>query len=124
MKHRRRLILAAAGALIAQRSALAQQPGKVYRVGLLSVGTSADPKEQDNWQAFINAMRELGYVEGKNLALRRAFGSSNFERLPELVADLVRSNVDVIVTTGTREIRAAKQATSTIPIVMTLAADP
>ena len=124
MNRRRRLILGFSGALLAPRSSLAQQAGKIHQVGLLSVGTSTNPADQVNWQPFIDELRKLNYVEGRNLVLRREFGSSDFARLPELVANLVKNKVDVIVATGTREIRAAKQTTNAIPIVMTLAADP
>ena len=69
-------------------------------------------------------MRELGYVKGQNLAVQNAFGNGRPERLPALVAALVHAKVDVIVTTGTRETRAARQATATIPIVMLVVPDP
>jgi putative ABC transport system substrate-binding protein len=88
----------------------------------LSVGS--DPKQPLTWQPFLDAMRELGYVEGRNLTVKRALGSGRSGDLPGLVEDLVRSGVDVIVTTGTRETLAAKQATSTTPIVMLLVPDP
>jgi putative ABC transport system substrate-binding protein len=76
------------------------------------------------WQRFLEAMRELNYVEGRNLIVRRAFAEGNDDLLPSLVADLVQAKVDAIVTTSTLETRAAKQATTTIPIVMTVAPDP
>src|SRR5437899_1773643 len=69
-------------------------------------------------------MRELNYVEGRNLVVRLAFAEGQPERLPSLIADLMEAKVDVIVTTATQETKAAKRATSTIPIVMTVAPDP
>ena len=68
--------------------------------------------------------RELGYVKGQNLAVQHAFANGRADRLPPLVAALVHSNVNVIVTTGSRETQALRLATSTIPIVMTLVPDP
>jgi putative ABC transport system substrate-binding protein len=100
----------------------AQPPQRVYRVGLLTLG--GDPAHSPFWQKFLNAMRELNYVEGRNLNVTRAFADGNLDRLPGLVADLVRAKVDVIVSTSTRETVAAKQATPGIPIVMTLVPDP
>src|SRR5262249_27617938 len=77
------------------------------------------------WKGFIDAMREHGYVEGRNVVIRRgAAGDGRPDRLREFVAGFLRDGVDVIVTTSTRETEAAKQATSTIPIVMTLSPDP
>jgi len=69
-------------------------------------------------------MRELNYEEGRNLVVRLAFAEGRPERLPSLIADLMEAMVDVIVTTATQETVAAKRATSTIPIVMTVAPDP
>jgi putative tryptophan/tyrosine transport system substrate-binding protein len=103
-------------------AARAQETGRVYQVGLLTLGT--DPMRSGFWQRFLEAMRELNYVEGRNLIVRRAFAEGNDDLLPSLVADLVQAKVDAIVTTSTPETRAAKQATTTIPIVMTVAPDP
>ena len=109
--------------LSAPLAAGAQQAVKVYRVGTLTIGFR-DPTQPDWWQPFIDAMRELGYVEGRNLFLKRAVAAGQPERLAGLADDLVRAQVDVIVTTSWRETQAAMQATSTIPIVMTFAPDP
>ena len=80
------------------------------------------------WRAqyapFIEAMRDLNYVEGRNLVIRPAFADGKVERLPTLVADLVRAKVDVIVSSATTETVAANRATSSIPIVMWLVDDP
>jgi ABC-type uncharacterized transport system substrate-binding protein len=109
--------------LAAPLAAGAQQTGNVYRVGLLTMGTITP--DVPMWSAFIDAMRKYGYVEGRNLVVRRgAAGDGQPDRLPEFVAGFLRDGVDVIVTTSTRETQAARQATSTIPIVMTLSPDP
>jgi ABC transporter substrate binding protein len=100
----------------------AQQPGKVLRIGFLDASTasgSAVPVE-----AFRQGMSKLGWIEGKNIAIEYRFSELKAQRLPELAADLVRLNVDLIVTTGEPPARAAKSATTTIPIVMANAGDP
>jgi putative ABC transport system substrate-binding protein len=101
----------------------AQQAGKVYTIGTLSIGFR-DSTQPDWWKPFIDAMRELNYVEGRNLVMKRAAAGGRPERLAGLADDLVRTPVDVIVTTSWRETQAAMHATSTIPIVMTFAPDP
>jgi putative tryptophan/tyrosine transport system substrate-binding protein len=100
----------------------AQQPNKVPRIGLLSVG--ADPAKPVVWLPFLEKMREFGYVEGQNIAFERRFGEGTRERLPELIAGLVSAKVDIVVATGTSENKAAKQALPTTPIVMMLVGDP
>ena len=98
-----------------------QQPTKVFRIGFLGGSGSA---ESARTEAFRQGLRELGYVEGKNIVieLRAAEGKPDRERA--LAAELVRLKVDVIVTVGSRYTRAAKEATSTIPIVMAQDPDP
>jgi putative ABC transport system substrate-binding protein len=100
----------------------AQQPGKIPRIGLLSVGT--DPANPVQWLPFLEKMRELGYTEGRNITFDRRFGEGKRERLPELAAGLTRAKVDIVVATGTSENKAAKQAMPTTPIVMMLVGDP
>ena len=119
-----RLIGLALGALLtlAPLAVGAQEVGRAHQLGLVTLGT--DPMRSGFWQKFLEAMRELNYVEGRNLIVRRAFAEGNEDRLPSLVADLVQAKVDVIVTTSTLETMAAKKATSTIPIVMTITPDP
>ena len=112
------VLLAAAGPL----PSLAQQQGRVWRVGFLS-SVSASSSSQ-NTEAFIKGMRELGYVEGKNLAIEWRFADGHLERLPALAADLVQLKVDVIVAAASSSISAAQQATTTIPIVMATTGDP
>lgn len=101
----------------------AQQTGKVYQVGIMSNG--GNPATwRTQYAPFVEAMRELNYVEGRNLVIRPAFADGKVERLPALVAELVSAKVDVIVTSATTETVAAKRATSSIPIVMWLVPDP
>jgi ABC-type uncharacterized transport system substrate-binding protein len=102
--------------------AKAQQAGKVYRIGYVSLGSQ--PLKGGMWRMIIDAMREFDYVEGQNLVAKLAVAEGRVDRLPRLVTDLVQAKVDVIVTTSTQETLAAKQGTSTIPIVMTLVPDP
>jgi ABC-type uncharacterized transport system substrate-binding protein len=99
----------------------AQSAGKVYRIGFLFYGAPGPSAEVD---AFRQGLRELGYREGQNVAIEYRFASGQLERLPELATELVRLKVDVIVTPGTPQSLAAKQATSTIPIVFAVVADP
>jgi putative ABC transport system substrate-binding protein len=100
----------------------AQQPKKVPRIGFLS-SRSADA-EKSRLAAFQQGLRGLGYEEGKNILIEQRYAEGNFDRLPELAAELVRLNVDVLVTTGTPAAHAAKDATKTIPIVIGNAGDP
>src|SRR5713226_5011858 len=94
----------------------AQQPKKVSRVGIL------DSVPSPRTEAFRQGLRDLGYVEGQNLAIESRFGSD--DRLPDLAAELVRLKVDVIFAPATNGIQAAKNATRTIPIVMAVPGDP
>lgn len=120
--HSRRefLCLAAASVLVRPSRTAAQTQGKVYRVGYLNL--RAGPAAMDD--AFIQGMGELGYTVGRNLVLEYRWASNNMERLQAMAEELVRLNVDVIVTATTLAIRAAMRATSTIPIVMTATSDP
>jgi putative ABC transport system substrate-binding protein len=98
----------------------AQQAGKAPRVGFLFYGSAGPSPEVE---AFRQGLRELGYVEGQNISIEYRFARGRIERLPELAAELVRLRPDVIVTPGTPGSMAAKQATSTIPIVFAGVAD-
>jgi putative tryptophan/tyrosine transport system substrate-binding protein len=94
----------------------AQQPKKVPRIGYLS---SFEPaSDSARAEAIRLALRELGYIEGQNIAFEYRYTEGKTDRLPELAAELVRLKVDVLVTTGPAAVGAGKQATSTIPIVM------
>jgi ABC-type uncharacterized transport system substrate-binding protein len=102
--------------------AQAQQPQKVPRIGYLS---SVSPSVvSDRIEAFRQGLRELGYVEGKNIVIEWRHAEGKLDRLSELAAELVRLKVEMIVTAGPVPTRAAKAATSTIPIVMTQDPDP
>ena len=94
----------------------AQQLNKVPRIGYLS---GSDPaRESTRAEAIRLALRELGYIEGQNIAIEYRYAEGKLDRLPELAAELVRLKVDIIVVAGgIRLIRAAKNATKTIPIV-------
>jgi putative tryptophan/tyrosine transport system substrate-binding protein len=103
--------------------AYAQRPASIARIGFLSP-TSAGGDWAIRLQAFRDGMRELGYVEGKNLQLEVRWGEGDLKRLPVLAAELVQLKVDVIVAATSPAILAAEQATRTIPIVMPLSSDP
>jgi putative ABC transport system substrate-binding protein len=99
---------------------LAQQPGKVFRIGYLDRASSAS--SADVLEVFRQELSKLGWFEGKNIAIEYRFANQKFERLADLAIELVRLKVDVIVTGGFGPTRGAKDATATIPIVM--AQDP
>ena len=121
--NRRRLLIAlGAGALAAPLAAFAQQKGKIRRIGFLGAISASGYASQ--MEGFRSGLRDFGYVEGKNLVVEYRWAEGKYERLPELAAELIRSKVEVIVTHGTPGTRAAKQATTTIPIVMATVADP
>jgi putative ABC transport system substrate-binding protein len=98
----------------------AQRPRK-YTIGHFSAGSAQAP---ETWSVFVEALRQLGLVEGENLTFERRYAENRLDRLPELAAELVRLKVDVIVALGTLAPLAAKRATMTIPIVMANAGDP
>ena len=125
MNNRRKLLVtlgAGALAFAAPPGSFGQQQGKVWRVGFLLPG--AGSLSSANAGAFLKGMRELGYIEGKNLVIEWRFADGKLERLPGLAAELVQLKVDIIVTAGSPAISAAQKATTTIPIVMTSAGDP
>jgi putative ABC transport system substrate-binding protein len=101
--------------------ARAQQPAKISRIGRLFFSASA---EVARLEAFGRGLRELGYVEGKNIVIENRFADGKIDRFPALARELVSLKVDVIVTGGGTATRAAKDATATIPIVMTQDPDP
>jgi putative ABC transport system substrate-binding protein len=113
----RLLVTLVLGFLVVPLAANAQQPGKTYRIGVLAT-TSWPP-----FDSFREGLRALGYVEGHNMTLEYRWAEQRTTRFPDLAADLVRLPVDVIVTWGTPAAQAAKQATSTLPIVMASSGD-
>jgi putative ABC transport system substrate-binding protein len=98
----------------------AQQPAKVFRIGMLSARSGTDARDE----VFRQRLRELGYVEGKNLFIEWRFSDGKLDHLDSLAAELVSLKVDVIFGNATPTIQAAKKATTTIPIVMIAGADP
>jgi ABC-type uncharacterized transport system substrate-binding protein len=119
----RRAFVTGLGAVLATPFAGgAQQAGKVYRIGILQVGTAA--ANQHLFDAFKQGMRERGYVEGQHVVFERRLGDGKSERVREAAAELVRIKVDLIVTSTDQGIAAVKQQTQTIPIVMANSTDP
>ena len=100
----------------------AQERGKVPRIGVLFPGSPATFALRT--KAFLQGLGELGYLEGKTIAIEWRWAEEKVQRLPELAAELVKLNVDMIVTNGTPATRAAQKATKTIPIVMAVVGDP
>jgi len=106
--------------LAATGAAEAQQPARAHRIGVLRSGAPPDP----HVEAFREGLRDLGYREGQEVVLEYRYAEGKEGRLPELAAELARLRVDVIFTSGTRAIEAARQVTGTIPIVFGAAGDP
>ena len=122
---RREFITIVGGAAAWPISGRAQQAAKIPRIGVLSPGGSdKSDASLTTINAFIPALRELGYTEGQNIAIERKFAGGNADRLRSLATELVERQVDVIVAFSTPAVRAAKQATTTIPIVAIAMADP
>jgi putative ABC transport system substrate-binding protein len=121
MNNRRKLIVAlGAGALAAPFGSFAQQPGKVWRVGYLTLRSGIESYEE----AFVKGLRELGYVEKKNLIIEWRFADGKSGRLPDLAAELLQLKMDVVVTNATPATKAVQKLTNTIPIVMVGVGDP
>ena len=117
-----RTALVGLGAMILSAPVVAaQSPVKAARVGVLEGG--AVSTEAVRHEAFRQGLKELGYVEGRNIVIEYRYAEGKVERLPALAAELVRLNVDLILTSGDAGVRAAKQASQTIPIVVAIAAD-
>ena len=119
---RREFITLLGGAAAWPLAARAQQPGKLPTIGFLGAAT---PSTQGQWlAAFVQRMRELGWSEGRNLAIEQRWAEGRSERFAEIAAEFVRLKVDVIVTYSTPPVSAAKQATAVIPIVFAVMGDP
>ena len=100
----------------------AQESKNLPRLGFLSAGTAQD--DRDRLGVFRERLRELGYVEAKNILIEYRFADGKLERLPELADELARLNVNIIVTAGNEAVQAAKNVTQSIPIVMAFSGDP
>ena len=124
MNRRCFLLMSPLAAYAAPRSLEAQPPVKVARVGFLYFGSRQSGPGGERYAAFLDGMRELGYVQGANLIVEARFADSKPERLPDLVKELLRSKVDTIVATGSPVYRVLQRMTPTLPIVVTVTADP
>ena len=122
MQRREFITLLGSAAATWSVAARAQQAGKVWRIGSLSPASSSG--QSDNLKAFMQALNDLGYIDGKNTQFERRFADGNLDRLPALAAELVRANVDVILAQSSFAVEAAREATKTIPIVMTGVGNP
>jgi putative ABC transport system substrate-binding protein len=122
MRRREFIGLLAGAAAASPLGARAQQTRKILRIGTLAYGPVSNAAHQ--WRALRERLRELGYVEGENIAFESRWAEGKVERLPELAADLVRLKVDVIVAATVPGALAAKDATKTIPIVFWAVSDP
>ena len=118
----RRKFLLAASALLVAPLAEAQKEEKIVRIGFLSAQTRA--VDSGRIEAFRGGLREVGYVEGRNIRIDFVWAEGRYDRLPALATEFVRKKVDIIVAVGTPAILAARQATRTIPIVFPLSGDP
>src|SRR5438270_4354935 len=116
MRRRAFIMLLGGSAATWPLAAGAQQAAKIPRIGIID--------DAPMWHAFRQALRELGYVEGQNVAYEYRYGEGSPDRLAEVAAELVRRPVDLIATFGTPPTHAAKEATATIPIVMVGVGDP
>ena len=122
MISRRTFLATVSGGLLAvPPAARAQQPGRVFRIGILGNLRRTKP---DLWGAFFDGLRELGYVEGRNITIEWKISEGKYERIPALAAELVALKPDVIVVPANQNAVAAQQATRTIPIVMIGVTDP
>jgi len=120
--NRRAFIALLGGATAWPLAASAQQPAKLPTIGVLSPGTSS--RDSHLFAAFVQRLRGLGWTEGRNVAIEYRWAEGRNERAAEIAAEFVRLKVDVILTSGTAPVIAAKQATSVIPIVFATAGDP
>src|SRR5215470_9533099 len=124
MLHRRAFLVSLAGIAAGPSWSLAQPATRVARVGYISPGSASDPARRRRLDAFRQGLRELGYVEGRNIALDARWAEGKYDRYTALAADLVRLKMDVIVAVGGRASQVVQQATKTIPIVMSVVVDP
>ena len=122
---RRRVVIALGTSALAPLATFGQQRStKVWRIGILALVSQTVAQSGDRYGSLIAGLRELGYIEGRNIAIEWRYADGVYDRLPELAAELAKSNVDVIVTNATPGARAAQHATTTIPIVALAVGDP
>jgi putative ABC transport system substrate-binding protein len=124
MNNRRKLLIALGTSSLAVPFGSLAEQGKVWRVGFLALRSPTASNPIVSYGAFLQGMRELGYVEGKNLIIEWRLAEGKVERLPALAAELVQLKVDVLVAAGVQPTSAAQKATTTIPIVMANSIDP
>ena len=123
MMHRRAFVTGLGAAVVLPDTAAAQLPGKVYKIGSLSQATAGTGDRYTD--AFLQGLRELGYVQDQNFVLERRYAEGQLDRLPDLAAELVALKVDVIFARSSHAVRTARNATRTIPIVAAdLESDP
>jgi len=121
---RRRFLASAVALLAAPLTIEGQEAGRVYRVGILGNVPLSDAGSAHLWGELAQGLRELGYVEGRNVVIEYLSSDGKYERLPALAEKLVALKVDIIVAPAAQNVLAAKQATRTIPIVMVTVGDP
>src|SRR3989338_10744107 len=118
------LLLTFAFILASAQLAEAQQAKKVPRIGYLFTGSRSFVPASSTFNAFLQGLHELGYIEGKNIAIEYRYAEGKPNRYPELASELVRLKVDVIFTSSDPAVQAAKKASKTIPIVFAAVSDP
>ena len=112
------------GMMVAPRAAVGQQAGRTPRIGVLTIARYGDDRVERNFEALRQGLRERGWIDGRNIGFEHRWADGKCERLPYLAADLVSAKVDVILGATTPLIRAVKEATKQIPIVMVAIIDP
>lgn len=121
---RRAWLLGTLTVLVSPSLGRTQAPGRTFRIGVLGGSSPTSPESRHLWDAFFDALRELGYVEGQNVAFEGRYYGDHLDRLPAMAEELIRARVDVILAAAPPAPEAAKKATSTIPIVMANHSDP
>jgi ABC-type uncharacterized transport system substrate-binding protein len=121
---RREFLGVVGGAAAWPLDARGQQPGPMRRIGVLHQYSANDPEGQRRLAAFVQGLQELGWTEKRNIIFELRYAGGNFDRLPTFVDELLKSNVEVIITSGTEPVEATRRATRTVPIVMATIGDP
>ena len=122
--HRRRFLAGAAACFAAPLAAEAQPPGKVWRIGWLAISPPTSPPTKRFSEAFLQGLRDHGFVEGENVIIERRYSEGREDSHAAFAAEFIQMKVDLIVASSSAAAHAAKQATSTIPIVMLAVASP